>query len=115
MAVIQIDNYNNDCVRQPDHVIVAVEKQYITNTSYCVKEDDKCMSIIDNKGNEQFKCMKKDDRIVICNLEDIPILNSFVYYIAYRNMYVYKGESETEQLVHIKMSKKSSYTSNSVL
>ncbi|OUM62009.1 hypothetical protein PIROE2DRAFT_11830 [Piromyces sp. E2] len=101
MAVIEIDNYDNVCVRQPDHEIVGVDKQYISdkNTTYCIKEGVKC------EDKEQYKYMNEDNGIIFCNLDGTPISNFHVKIGSYKNMYVYKGESETEQLVHIETSK----------
>ncbi|OUM62010.1 hypothetical protein PIROE2DRAFT_62172 [Piromyces sp. E2] len=103
MAVIQIDNYDN--VRQPDHEIAVVGKQYVTsnNTSLCIKFE--ALTVVDHEGNEQYKFLQKGDGVLICNLDGTPILNCYAKQGTYRNMYVYKGEGETDQLVHIETSK----------
>jgi len=130
MTVIHINNLNEiqtTCtvgsneeyyIGIPDHEIVAVDKQYVSNKPniYCLKEGSKMynarikmtdcntMNIVDSEGNEQFMCIKKDrDRVIIYNKDNTPILNTFVN-DDFKKMYIYKGENETEKLVTIETS-----------
>jgi len=68
--------------------------------------DSNTMNIIDNEGNEQFQCMKKDrDKVIIYNKDGTPILNTFIS-DNFKKMYIYKGENETEKLATIETTDK---------